>query len=125
MSSINCYCCSGKLFTGCCEPYIKGVKKAPTVETLMRSRYSAYAVHDANYLWATTAPMERKYHSRAAILNWAKSNHWIRLEIISSRETVVEFKAYYLDSRLKAQVHHEKSNFIKLNGSWFYVDGEY
>lgn len=125
MSVINCYCGSGKPFEACCEPYIKGVKKAPTAEALMRSRYSAYVVHDADYLWATTAPKERKYASKSSILGWAKSNQWIKLEILNATETTVEFKAYFLDYKLQAQIHHEKSTFIKEGENWYYKDGEY
>jgi SEC-C motif-containing protein len=123
--SVQCFCGSGNYFTACCKPYIKGVSKAPTAEALMRSRYSAYAVHNADYLWETTVLKERRHHDKAAILQWAKSNQWLKLEILRATETIVEFKAYYLDNFLKAQVHHEKSLFVKENGSWFYVDGEY
>lgn len=125
MPVIDCYCGSGNSFANCCEPYIKGLKKAPTAEVLMRSRYSAYAVHAADYLWVTTALAERRHHSKAAILEWAKSNQWIKLEILKSTENTVEFKAYYLDYRLNAQVHHEKSTFIKERENWYYLDGEY
>lgn len=91
----------------------------------MRSRYSAYAVHNADYLWNTTHPKERKYHSKAAMLDWAKSNQWLKLEILFANDTIVEFKAYYLDNTLKVQVHHEKSVFAKEGDSWYYVDGTY
>ena len=123
--ALQCYCGSGKNYDGCCELYIKGTLKVPTAEALMRSRYSAYAVHNADYLWQTTAPKERRHHSKAAILQWAKSNQWLKLEVLKATETTVEFKAYYLDNLLRAQVHHEKSTFIKVDGSWYYVDGEY
>ena len=123
--ALQCYCGSGNFFDNCCQPYIKGVITVPTAEALMRSRYSAYAVHDANYLWQTTAPKERRHHSKASILEWAKSNRWLKLEVLKATETTVEFKAYYLDNLLHAQVHHEKSAFIKECGSWYYVDGEY
>jgi SEC-C motif-containing protein len=121
----NCYCGSSQPYSTCCEPYIKSIKKAPTAEALMRSRYSAYAVLAADYLWNTTAPSERKKHDKSAILDWAKSNQWLKLEILKATDTIVEFKAYYLDSNLRAQVHHEKSTFVNLQGSWYYVDGEY
>lgn len=125
MPGINCYCDSGKLFSDCCQPYILGVRKAPTAEALMRSRYSAYAVHNAEYLWLTTSPKERKNHSKADMLEWAKSNQWLKLEVLNASETIVEFKAYYLDYRLVAHVHHEKSFFMKEGDSWYYVNGEY
>ena len=122
---IKCPCGSVLTFDNCCEPYIKGVAKAPTAEVLMRSRYSAYAVHNTDYLYNTTAPKERRHHSRAAIAEWARSNRWLRLEVLAATETTVEFKAYYLDASLRAQVHYEKSVFIKEQGSWYYVDGSY
>ena len=121
----NCYCGSSQPYATCCEPYIKGVKKAPTAEALMRSRYSAYVVLAADYLWNTTAPSERKKHSKSAILDWAKSNQWLKLEVLRATDTIVEFKAYYLDSNLRAQVHHEVSTFVNQHGNWYYVDGEY
>lgn len=121
----NCFCGSGKDFTLCCEPYIKGIQKAPGAEALMRSRYSAYAVQNADYLWNTTVPKERRQHSKAAILEWSKSNQWLKLEVLNATETTVEFKAYFLDSSLHAQVHHEKSTFVKEGDSWYYADGEY
>ena len=125
MPGINCYCDSGSPFSDCCQPYILGVRKAPTAEALMRSRYSAYAVHDADYLWETTAPKERRNHTKADILEWAKSNQWLKLEVLNATETTVEFRAYYLDDMLRAQVHHEKSLFMKQGDNWYYVTGEY
>lgn len=121
----NCYCGSNENFTNCCEPYIKGTKKVPTAEALMRSRYSAYAVNEVDYLWFTTAPSEREHHTKAAILEWSKSNHWLKLEIINATAYTVTFKAYYLDNKLIAQVHYEKSRFVLENENWFYLDGEY
>ncbi|AWH83752.1 hypothetical protein HYN59_00865 [Flavobacterium album] len=125
MAGTNCYCGSGLEFSDCCETYISGKNNAPTAEALMRSRYSAYALHNADYLWETTAPKIRKYHSKSAILQWAKANHWVKLEVISASGSTVEFKAYYLDERLQAQVHHEMSAFVNDGGRWYYFDGEY
>jgi SEC-C motif domain protein len=119
----NCYCGSNKTFNNCCEPYIKGIQKPETAEILMRSRFSAYVTHSINYLLNTTHVLQRKYYPKDAIELWATSNQWIRLEIIDTTENTVTFKAYFLDSKLTAQVHHEKSTFIFENGSWFYVDG--
>lgn len=122
---INCYCGSGKTFENCCEVYIKETQKPPTAEALMRSRYSAYATHQVDYLINTTHISQRKYYSRNEILNWATTNQWQKLEIIKSTENTVEFKAYYLDDQLQNQIHHELSNFQLESGKWFYVDGEF
>ncbi|TPD67293.1 YchJ family protein [Flavobacterium microcysteis] len=120
-----CPCGSGLLFAQCCEPFINGTQNPPTAEKLMRSRYSAYAVQAVDYLIATTYSSTRKNHSKSDILEWSKSNQWLKLEVLDATENTVEFKAYFLDSRLKAQMHHEKSFFKKENERWFYVDGEF
>lgn len=125
MTKIKCYCASQKNFDECCEPFIIGAKNATTALELMCSRYSAYATHAADYLLATTHISERKYYSKSEILNWAKCNQWLKLEIINVAENKVEFKAYFLDSKLQKQIHHELSTFKLENGSWFYVDGEF
>jgi len=119
----HCYCGRELSFENCCQPIIEGIQNAATSEELMRSRYSAYCIQAADYLVATTHASTRKFHKKAAILAWSKSNTWLKLEIISSAENTVEFKAFYLDESLKAQVHHEKSTFVFENGKWFYVDG--
>lgn len=122
MSAKECCCSSGKPFIDCCEPLILGKQAAPTAEALMRSRYTAYATQQAGYLIATTAAVTRKFHNKTDILDWAESNKWVRLEILSSSESIVEFKAYYIDSALQMQVHHEISKFVKVEGKWFYLD---
>ncbi|MFC7772456.1 YchJ family protein [Flavobacterium sp. GCM10027622] len=121
----NCYCGSGIAFSNCCEPFILGSEFPSTAEKLMRSRYSAYCTHNAAYLIATTHSSTRKNHHKEDILSFALENHWVKLEILTTSEKKVEFKAYYLDSNLKAHVHHEKSTFQNEEGRWFYVDGEW
>jgi SEC-C motif domain protein len=121
----NCYCGNTVSFQDCCEPYIKGIKNAPTAETLMRSRYSAFATGAADYLVNTTHISKRKYHNKRDILAWSQANKWLKLEVLASTETTITFKAYYLDENLKAQVHYEHSTFKLENGKWFYVDGEF
>jgi SEC-C motif-containing protein len=123
--SENCYCGSDKTFESCCNLYISGAQKAPTALALMKSRYSAYVTQLADYLLATTHSSERKYYSREEILHWATANKWQNLEIISSTENTVEFKAYFVDANNISQVHYEFSTFKKENESWFYVDGKF
>jgi SEC-C motif domain protein len=121
----NCYCGSDKSFELCCNLYISGAQQAPTALALMKSRYSAYASRQADYLLATTHSSERKYYSREEILHWATANKWQKLEIISATENTVEFKAYFIDENNVNQVHYEFSTFKQENGSWFYVDGKF
>jgi SEC-C motif-containing protein len=120
-----CYCGNHLPFENCCQPYIKGLAKVPTAESLMRSRYSAYVTGDACYLIATTHTSTRKLYKEKDILDWSQSNHWCRLEVLEVTPTTVTFKAHYIDNHRKEQIHYEKSNFVFEDGSWFYVDGSY
>ncbi|WP_281865984.1 YchJ family metal-binding protein [Flavobacterium sp. GSB-24] len=125
MENKKCFCDTGLLFENCCGLYLDTSQKAPSALALMRSRYSAYASHNADYLLETTYSSERKYYSKPEILRWAVSNKWQKLEILSFTENTVEFKAYFLDSNNKPQVHYEFSTFKFENGSWYYVDGKF
>ncbi|MCM0667615.1 YchJ family protein [Flavobacterium tyrosinilyticum] len=125
MESKKCFCDTGLLFENCCGLYLNDNQKAPSALTLMRSRYSAYATHNADYLMETTYISERKYYSKSEILRWAVSNKWQKLEILSFSENTVEFKAYFLDSDNKLQIHYEFSTFKFENGAWYYVDGKF
>lgn len=128
---MECYCCSGKEFADCCEPFIVGAAKPVTAEELMRSRYSAYASGAIEYILRSTHPSTRKFHDAEAIEHWAKSSVWQRLEIIAKsageakdKKGTVEFKAYFIDANGAPQIHHELSNFAKELGKWFFIDGK-
>lgn len=120
---INCFCGKTVDFENCCQPLLQDHIQAISAEQLMRSRYSAYCVANATYLINTTHQSTRKFHNRNEILNWATTNRWLKLEILSTTETTVEFKAQYQDENRRTQIHHEKSTFIFENGQWYYVDG--
>jgi len=127
----NCYCCLDKPFEECCKTFLDGAAKPQTAETLMRSRFSAYATINVDYLLNTTHPSTRRFYDAKSIEQWAKSNSWQKLEIISTEKGlrrdqigIVEFKAVYLDSEQNQKIHHEVSNFAKELGKWFYVDGK-
>lgn len=125
----KCPCCSGKEFSQCCSPVIQQ-QSAPTALALMRSRYTAHQLAHVDYLYDTIHSKNRKRYSKTEIEKWAKESSWQKLEIISvehgklhDRRGIVEFKAYFRDVQGKDHVHHERSNFLKDNGQWFYVDG--
>jgi SEC-C motif domain protein len=123
MENKTCFCDTGLSFENCCGLYLQNNQKSPTALALMRSRYSAYATHNADYLLETTYVSERQYYSKAEILKWATTNKWRQLEILFYTENKVEFNAYFLDENQKSQIHHEFSTFKFENGEWFYVDG--
>ncbi len=121
-----CPCESGRPFTACCGPLLAGELTAATAEALMRSRYSAYTRADIAYLldtWhSSTRPQEIDVNSIP---------HWCGLEIISTQqgqaednEGLVEFRATALANE-RLLVLRECSRFIREEGKWRYVDGEF
>lgn len=50
----TCPCGSRKVFSQCCQPFHEGKALPPTAEALMRSRYSAYATKNVDYIVDTT-----------------------------------------------------------------------
>jgi SEC-C motif domain protein len=52
----GCVCGSGRPYKACCEPFHRGLREAPDAESLMRSRYAAFALKDADYLVRTLHP---------------------------------------------------------------------
>ena len=120
-----CPCGSQFTLKECCLPYIQGEAMVPTAEKLMRARFTAFCLHDAQYLYKTTHVSQKKYTNKSDILSWAQQNTWQKLEILNSTENMVEFKAYYLDENKTSQIHHEKSTFIFFQNNWYYVDGKF
>ena len=117
-SNTLCPCGSGKDLERCCQPYINGALPAPSAEALMRSRYTAYAMHDKQYLLSS-------WHSstRPASLKLDPTVQWIRLSILNSSDDHVEFIA---TCRIRGRAHkmHENSRFVFEDGNWFYVEGK-
>lgn len=122
---MNCPCCSGKTYAECCKPFHIKEKYAPNAETLMRSRFSAFAIPNGEYLMETTFPSKRKFHNEKDLQEWGEINVWTKLEIIKSSENRVKFKAHYTDEKGKPQVHYEDSKFQKIEERWYYVSGKF
>ncbi|WP_029283295.1 YchJ family protein [Pedobacter sp. R20-19] len=120
---MNCPCGSALQYENCCQPYHLKLKLAPTAEALMRSRYAAFVLAEADYLSETTHVSKRKGNGKDAYLQSAKETKWVKLEIIAADFNTVEFKAFYLTQKFQTAVLHEKSNFVLENGKWYYVDG--
>jgi SEC-C motif-containing protein len=122
-----CPCGSKSLLTECCQLYIAGHKLPVSAEALMRSRFSAYASNNAQYLYDTYAKSSQVNQSVADIQQWAEECKWLALEIHHAIESVVEssveFSAYYLNDDTLCTLR-EKSRFIKEGEAWRYLDGE-
>ncbi|KHN68276.1 preprotein translocase subunit SecA [Acinetobacter calcoaceticus] len=126
MTQHTCPCGKGS-YAECCEPLHLGTAKALTAEQLMRSRYSAFALQQIDYIVKTTALGQQTALDKDAIADWSKQNQWLGLEVVNAKEKLgkthaqVEFKAHYHDGQ-KAQVHHEVSHFVFHQQQWFFLD---
>lgn len=115
-----CPCGSGNAYAECCAPYIGGAP-APTPETLMRSRYTAFCLGQVSYLQATWAE-----EHRPAQLDMPSGLRWVGLQVVSSRtdgeEGEVSFRATFRDQGEWQQLR-EQSRFVRREGRWYYLDG--
>jgi SEC-C motif-containing protein len=124
MSGQACPCGSGRLLAECCGRFHAG-EAAPDAESLMRSRYSAYVLGLEDYLLATWHPATRP---AGLELDATPRPQWLGLTVkshmpLDASHATVEFVARYkLNGR--AFRLHETSRFERLDGRWFYVDGE-
>ncbi len=119
-----CPCKSGKAYGDCCEPFHLG-KKCACPELLMRSRYTAYSLGLAKYILSSWHEMYRP----PSLDLTDDGIKWIDLKIINRRmisavSASVEFKAKYLIAG-KTECLHELRQFEKINGSWYYKEGEH
>ncbi len=140
----TCPCGSRKLFSQCCQPFHQGKALPPTAEALMRSRYSAYATKNVQYIVDTThTGLNELYLKddgvslRKDAAATAEKINWERLvvqetEDVSDTEAFVTFQVYFKVKKQqgsRAQGFHvqtfvEKSKFLREDGKWLYVDGE-
>ncbi len=124
-NSKSCPCGSNISLNDCCAPIIQGKLIAKTPEQLMRSRYTAYALRDIEYLLESWDIMYRPVS-----ISFEHEVRWLRLEITDTHEFKnedntgkVSFIATSIceDTLVEMQ---EKSTFIKKNGVWLYQKGE-
>lgn len=132
--SVNSKCpCGSKLkYKVCCKPFHDG-KIAKNARELMRSRYSAYASHVEKYIVQTTHQKNKDFTIdsdswKQSIKNFSTQTRFEKLEILEfidgETEAFVTFKAT-LTSNGEDSSFTEKSSFIKENGRWYYLNGEF
>ncbi|NNP68383.1 YchJ family protein [Acinetobacter sp. Ac_5812] len=125
-SSQNCPCGQGQ-YAACCQPLHLKQQVAQTAEQLMRSRYSAFALKQIDYILQTTALGQQSTLDRAAIADWSQSNQWLKLDVVQHQpkldktHALVEFKAHYHDGT-QAHIHHEISHFVLHQQQWYFLD---
>ncbi|MFJ4674478.1 MULTISPECIES: YchJ family protein [unclassified Kitasatospora] len=121
----DCPCGLPARYADCCGRLHRGEAAAGSAEQLMRSRFSAFAVHDEPYLLRSWHP-----DTRPAAVDFDPALRWERLEILGSgeggpfhTEGTVEFRAHYLEGGRPGALH-ERSRFVRHRGEWVYLDGD-
>ena len=93
------------------------MNKILTPKELMISRYQAFADMNWQYL------VDTSLHQTLQDLENPYPIEWLKLDVLSDYDNIVEFKAYFREDE-KLKVLHEKSNFTLVDGVWKYNDGE-
>lgn len=121
-----CPCQSNLPYAQCCQPLHQG-QAAPSALALMRSRYTAYVLHDIDYIVATTVPSQQPLLDKNAIAQWSNSVQWQGLDIVQHQAKIgkihaqVEFIAHFVEQE-QAQQHRELSAFVSIDSCWYFID---
>lgn len=125
---MDCPCQSGRLFDACCGPLLSGQSPAATPEALMRSRYTAFARGEMDYLRNSLVPEHREEFSAAETLRWNKDTVWLGLDILETATEddrgMVLFRCSYRHKGVTQDLT-ERSRFERRDGRWLYLDGEH
>ena len=120
----RCPCGTGDTYGDCCGPAHRQSRPAPTAEALMRSRFSAFALGDADYLLASWHPSTRPDH-----LDLDPRVRWYRLDVTATHaggpfddRGTVAFVAHHRSPGGPGK-QAETSRFVRERGRWYYVDG--
>lgn len=124
-----CPCGTGQKYQDCCGVFHQQIYKAHTAEQLMRSRYTAFCLSNILYIKNTMKQPALDQFDPIETEKWLKKLKWISLDIINKSDSgisegFVEFKAKYIENGFLKCIH-ENSRFEKMNGEWFYVQGEH
>jgi SEC-C motif-containing protein len=87
MATPDCPCGSGLRLKACCARFFDGAIEPPDAETLMRSRYSAFALGEVEHLWRTldvTHPdrAEPKDALLLALRRMSRTSRWRGLVVL-------------------------------------------
>ena len=129
----NCPCGSLIKYKKCCKPFHENIKTPINALELMKSRYWAYAIEKSEYIILTTHQNNRVFNTDTKvwnndILDFSRNTKFEKLEILEfidgQTESFVTFKANITQNKQDVSFI-EKSRFVKENGKWQYIDGEF
>ena len=126
--SQRCPCGSEVEYSLCCHRYLSGEQVAPDPSHLMRSRYCAFVMKDADYLIRTWHPTCHAARCRDEIGAGFATTEWLGLTVfehtVSEADNTgyVSFVARFREHDKPGAII-ERSRFLKENGQWYYIDG--
>lgn len=119
-----CPCGSQRPLSLCCQPFLEELAIADTAEQLMRSRYTAYALGNADYIEKTEHEADRK-----AIEDWIRATEFKALRVLECHhgqpedtQGVVIFEADFVSAG-QSSTHRETSEFVRQDGRWMFLRG--
>ena len=128
---MKCPCGLDSEYQSCCEPLINGSVKPERAEQLMRARYTAHTLANIDYIVTTHHPHKRDDVDTEQTRAWAEKSEWLAFAINAvdaggpdDDTGHIEFTASYRDPRGTRHVHHELSEFRKLDGEWYFYDAK-
>jgi SEC-C motif-containing protein len=93
----------------------------------MRSRYSAYARKNFDYILETTDPQHRPDFNHKLSRDWMNNCTFMGLDVLNASEegtkAFVEFIARFRRGEGAEEKHHERSRFRKHGGVWYFREG--
>lgn len=124
---LSCPCGSALRYEACCGRWHSGPLRlmAPDAESLMRSRYTAFVLDELDYLletWhASTRPSGLEPNEAGV--------KWLGLQVRNytqqdENHATVEFVARSRHQGRASRLH-ETSRFVREDGRWFYMDGDF
>ncbi|MEE2829144.1 MAG: YchJ family metal-binding protein [Myxococcota bacterium] len=125
-----CPCGTGRKYKRCCRPFHRGAP-APDPERLMRSRYSAYALGELDYLVDTTCPGGPQWRTEreswlSELADYVRATRFEGLKVLSTEvagnEGSVSFHAQ-LSRGSEDLSFGESSRFVRMGARWLYHSG--
>ena len=128
-----CPCGSLKKYKKCCKPFHDKITFPKNALELMESRFSAFAVCNSEYIISTTHENNPDFTQDLKswnndILNFSQNTRFEKLQILEfiddEIESFVTFEATLFQDKNDISFI-EKSRFLKVEGIWKYVDGQF
>ena len=126
-------CGSLKKYKKCCKPFHDKITFPKNALELMKSRFSAFAVCNSEYIISTTHENNSDFTQDLKswnndILNFSQNTRFEKLQILEfiddEIESFVTFEATLFQDKNDISFI-EKSRFLKVEGIWKYVDGQF